>query len=57
MKYRVDLVSRASVVVEATDEYSAIELAEKYANSNPSFIPTFEFDGEGIEETNDEADI
>lgn len=55
MKYRVDLLSRASVVVDAEDEDHAIKMAENYANSSPVFRPIFEI--EGVEETDDDADI
>jgi hypothetical protein len=56
-RYLVDLVSRTTVVVEASSEETAISLAEKYTNEDPSFIPYFEFEDGGIEETDYEPDI
>lgn len=57
MNYRVDLVSHYSVVVDASDEKKAIELAEKYVNESPAVIPIFEFEDGGIEETDKEAEV
>lgn len=57
MNYRVDLVSHYTVVVNASSEEKAIELAEKYANESPTVIPYFEFEDGGIEETELDAEI
>lgn len=57
MKYRVDLVARASVVVEAEDEFEAERIAENYCNTNPSFYPQYEVEDGGIEETEDDVTI
>lgn len=57
MNYRVDLVSHYTVVVNASSEEKAIELAERYVNESPSVRPYFEFEDGGIEETEDNAEI
>ena len=45
-KYRVDLVSRVSVIVEASSEDNAIALAEIFATDDPSCYHSFEFEGD-----------
>ena len=57
MNYRVDLVSHYTVVVNASSEEKAIELAERYVNESPAVRPNFEFEDGGIEETEDNAEI
>jgi len=57
MKYRVDLVARTSVVVEAEDEYEAERIAENYCNTSPSFYPQYEIEEGGVEETEDDVTI
>lgn len=54
MKYRVDLVARTSVVVEAEDEFEAERIAENYCNTSPSFYHQYEVEDGGIEETEDD---
>ena len=56
-RYRIDLVSRTSIVVEAADEDRAVKMAENYANTSPAFRPIFEMEDGGIEETEDEPEL
>lgn len=60
-KIRVDFVAHSSVVVqvkECDDMYDkAIELAEQYIQGNPSIETVWEFEGDGVDDAEEDADV